>query len=379
MVVSALTQATSIALASTVGAFALAVAVPAVVPPDESVARRSFVIHWLAMVPLLLVPAVFAVFGLGEPILELVISDGTIDGIGVEIAASGLLGALASTPAIVACLSTYQLHAAWTGSSIPLGRFVRRFLRATAFVGLLFGSVLAGFVLLVAFDHPIVYLVLPVVAGLGFKLLLPTLFERQTSVREPREAEHEAIEAATAISGGDPERVAVVEERPEDEMWRPFGRGIGPTARVYVPDHAFEELEPAMLETMLVQLTTRSWFGAVRVTIRGLSAGLLLVALFSLGIVEYLAGGPLPAAGTLAMLASAGLIPAGYLLGKRLVFRQDDRVATVVGADSVVASLRHQDELRGGAEADVSTRLVLMVPTNDERIERQLADGTDGS
>lgn len=372
---SALVLGGVIALVALVGSFVLSLAGPFVVSPDASVPRRSVLQRFVSIVPMVVVAVAFAALGLGPRILEPIVPEAAISGAGVDLAASALLGIFVAAPAIAISLLTYQLHAVRTDSSVPVGRFLRLFLRVTAFAWLVIGSVLVGFLLLVTADHPVVYLLVPVLGGVLYKVTIPIAFERGNPIREPTEEERAAIEAATAISGGDPDRVRILEDRPEIDAWRPFSRGWGPTARVYVPETFFEEVDPEVLETVLVRMTMGSWFGAVRVLIRGLSAGLFLASIFSLGIVEFYAGGPIPVLGVVALFGSLGLLVVGYLLGRVFVFRHDDRVADAVGADRVVQSLRCQNDLRGNVGVALPARVALMVPSSVERINRQLVAG----
>lgn len=352
-----------------------ALLVPRIVPPDAPVPRRSAAVRVLSMVPVFVVPATFAVFDLGTPILAAVAPGGTPSAfVGADVIGNVLLGLTATIPTLTIGALSYQLHAAMTNPEVPGRQFLRRWIQAIGVTG---GTVAAGwlgFLAVLTVPHPIVFLAIPVVFGFAYKLVIPLLFERANPVREPTAAEREVVEAAASITDTDPEHVLVLEDQEDVDAWRPFARGIGPTASVYVPEWAFEELEPEVLETILVHITTGSRHGEFRTLVKGLIFGCLLVAAFPLGLVEFFLGGPIPVFGIFTLVVIVfGLTAIGYLAGKRIVFRHDDRVAELLGPERVVTALVRQDELRGEETVDPVTRYSAMIPSNGERIWRQRA------
>lgn len=373
MVRTVLHLAVLVAVTGVISGAAALIAV-VVLPDDASTVRRSLVkrsvigvSHLVGIVGLLLT-------GAWEPVLEALVRDAppldpAVAGIGVVV-----VGSVVALPGVV---FSNLIPAIQQAGADPDGSY--RSILAMAWkdsvglAGYLAIAVLV-FVGMVSAPHPAVAVVVPVVAGFaGAQLLAYGVLWGQPT-RDPTETELAVIERTLDRTGFPMGRLHVIVDRPEVEISRPFVRGLPPRAHVFVPERSFETMDPDVLETTLLALTTPSAFRYLRIVVRFLLFGVLASMFLHFdALALYTGGTPSPAVFVLGFYLF-GTEAFAFLVGRRLVFHGDERLAGYVGHGRVRETLERQLELAGGEDLDRLTRFLLLVPSVEQRLQRLGAD-----
>lgn len=345
-------------------------------PTDASIARRSGAKRIVVALSDVVGVAGVIVTGVWEPVLEAIVYDAPpldpgVAGVGVFV-----LGSLVAFPGILCSHLITAIQRADAGSETSRTRVL--VLAAKDAFGLVTALLLGVlvFVGMVAAPHPAIAILMAVVAALVGAQLLAHGMKWAVPVREPTDAERERIERALDRTGFPLERVHVVVDRPEVDLPRPFARGLWRGAHVFVPEDSLETMEPAVLETTLVQLTTPSGFRELRIAARSLFVGVLATMFLHLdAFALYTSDDPeslTAIAALMAVLVVSELV--AFVLGHRLVYRADQRAAATVGAEQLRAAIERQFERSGGEELDRLTRYALLLPSVEQRLERLRPD-----
>lgn len=346
----------------------------AVLPDDASTARRSVAKRTLIGFAHLVGIAGLIVTGVWEPLLEALVEDAppldpAVAGIGVFV-----LGSLVALPGVVLSNLLPAMQRAGPDSEGSYRSLLA--MAGTDSVGVA-GFLAIGvlvFVGMVSAPHPAVAIVVPVLAGFAGAQLLAygTLWGQPT--RDPTETELAVIEQPLDRTGFPMERVHVIVDRPEVEIPRPFVKGLPPRAHVFVPERSFERMDPDVLETTLLALTTPSPFRYLRIVVRFLLLGVLATMFLHFdALALYTGGSPSPAVYVLTVYL-IGTEAFGFAVGRRLVFRGDQRLAGFVGDGQVRDTLAQQLALAGGEDLDALTRFLLLVPSVEQRLQRLGSD-----
>lgn len=341
-------------------------------PADATVARRSAAKQIVMALSHGVGIAGIIVTGAWEPVLEVIVYDAPpldpgVAGIGVFV-----LGSVVALPGIVLSHSItgiQQMNVDGEGSVATVLTLAAK----DAFgVATLLGLVVLAFVGIVAAPHPAIAVLVPVVAAYVGAQLLAYGVRWGQPIREPTNAERKRMAQALDYTGFPVRRVHVVVDQPEVELPRPFARGLWPRSHVFVPENSLETMEPAVLETILVQATTTSGFRELRIAARSLLFGMLVtmfvhfdaLALYTSDAPES----PIAIAGLVVALILTELL--AFVIGHRLIYRGDRQVATMVGTEQFRTAIEQQFERSGGEEIDRLSRYILLIPSVQQRLQR---------
>lgn len=206
---------------------------------------------------------------------------------------------------------------------------------------------------------PVVLAVMAVaVAAGGWRI------KRGRLTTRPLETEASAlVDRIVETTGVDPERLFVVTENDAD-LWRPFSIGAGPLKRIYVPAHLLKG-DGDDVFPVLVQLAVPSAFRIYRLVAIGLWVGSALT------MRTILARTSDPSVGVQAVSMVVILSPIALVaIGRRLVYRWDDRASELVGRAELAGSIADQADTADLGRFEQLLRTVLMVPPTEKRIER---------
>lgn len=215
---------------------------------------------------------------------------------------------------------------------------------------------------------PPVVVIVPSVVALAYVAASGVISASHRTRLPLSEAPTDAVERALDRTGFDADRVLVFDADRAD-LWRPFSEGIGRFGRVFVPLSSFEAYDDDVLETLVVMVTQPSPFEYYRILTCWGAVGVALALALGGEAVSTTALG----VGFLALLV---FVPAAVWGGRRLAFRHDASVASILGADRVVEALVAQDERRDGDAPSTLALLFLMRPSITERVERLGGDPT---
>lgn len=345
-------------------------------PADASIARRSAAKRIVIALSHVVGVVGVIVTGVWEPLLEAIVYDAPpldpgVAGVGVFV-----LGSVVAFPGV---LFSHLITALQRASAGVEGSRVRVLgLAAKDAFGLATALALSilVFVGMVAAPHPAIAILVPIVAAFVGAQLLAYGVKWAVPIREPTSAERERIERALDRTGFPLERVHVVVDQPEVDLPRPFGRGLWRGAHLFVPEDSLETMEPAVLETTIVQLTTPSGFRELRIAARSLLVGGLVTMFLHLDALALYTSAD-PESFTAIAALTVGLLVSelvAFVVGHRLVYRADQRAAANVGTEQLRAAIERQFERSGGEELDRLTRYFLLLPSVEQRLERLRPD-----
>ncbi|GAB3683696.1 hypothetical protein GCM10028857_11630 [Salinarchaeum chitinilyticum] len=339
-------------------------------PADASVARRSIVKRLVIGLAHVVGIAGLVATGVWEPVLEAIVYDAppldpSVAGIGVFV-----LGSVVAVPGIVCSHLITAFQQVNLDDEESTARVVTLAVKDSFFVTAILALAVLVFVGVVAAPHPAVAILVPIVATfVGAQLLAYGVLWGQP-IREPTDAERERIARALEQTGFPMERVHLIADQPEVELPRPFARGLRSRSHVFVPEDSLETMDPDVFETTLVQLTTPSGFRALRIVVRSLLVGSLVTMFVHFDALALYTSNELSGAVmalTVVILCSEAF---GFVVGHRLIYRADQRVADVVGSQQLRTAMERQFERSGGEEIDRVSRYLLLLPSVEQRLGR---------
>jgi hypothetical protein len=307
------------------------------------------------LVGLVVAVAAFLVLGIGDAVVRAVPGttfpslDRTFLGVFVAFAAS--------VPVLVGPGVTRRTMV----DGKPLGDALLENLKRGALLGLLAPLGVVALIAVAKSPLPPAVALVPPVLAFAYSAGRAVVAGTQRTRVAPSAAPTDAVERAIGRTGFDSDRVIFLDSDGED-LWRPFGLGIGPFARVFVPLSSFEAYDDDVLETLLVIITQKSPFRYYRLLTGWGAVGVAFALLFGGEFVSTTVLG----VGFLGLLVG---FPVAVWGGRRIVFRNDARVVATVGADRVVDAFVAQDEQRGGDSPSPLALLLGMTPSTEERVE----------
>ncbi|WP_255198296.1 hypothetical protein [Halorarius litoreus] len=195
------------------------------------------------------------------------------------------------------------------------------------------------------------------VVALAAYLAAPWLIALTQSVRAPTDAELDRLDRLCAQAGATGYRLRVLDRRDEQAAVA-FVRGPPGARSLYVTDYLLEVLDDDAVAAVLAVTVANERHTAYRLgVVGGVGAGLLAAVA---------AGYPFVALGLLVLAP----LPA-YALGRRLVFRADDRAASRVGSTTVADTLDRTADLHDASlDAGLLARIGSLRPSRGQRIDR---------
>lgn len=200
-----------------------------------------------------------------------------------------------------------------------------------------------------------------VVLAVGVYAGAPLLLRLSQSVRAPTPDEGRLLDRLCARVGADGHRLRVL-ERSEQEAAYALVRGPPGYRHLYVSDYLLDVLDEDAAAAMIGLAVENAHHTAYRLGIVAAAGGGILAAI--------VAGRPL-----VAVAALVGGVGVGYLVGRRVTFRADARVADRLGSGTVAAALDEVADLHDTEpDAGLLARLASQRPSLGQRTERLRAN-----